>query len=143
MNSRIPGVSHGRMMIRNVSTGEDSSAAISLGFAVERKSAFWPVPKWGIAIDTLFAVADAIATMCDYFATFRFGCDTLDLAGSFTGSTPSGSGIDAAAGQYGVCALGGVPMPIDDREMLLFFRGMLLAILLGSIFWIALAVGYK
>ena len=41
------------------------------------------------------------------------------------------------------CALGGVPMLIDDREMLLFFRGMLLAILLGSIFWIALAVGYK
>ena len=34
-------------------------------------------------------------------------------------------------------------MPIDDRDMLLFFRGFVLAILLGSIFWIALALGTK
>jgi hypothetical protein len=34
-------------------------------------------------------------------------------------------------------------MPIDDRDMLLFFRGFLLAIFFGVIFWIALVVGYR
>jgi hypothetical protein len=34
-------------------------------------------------------------------------------------------------------------MPIDDRDLLLFFRGILLAICFGLIFWVGLAVGYK
>jgi len=33
-------------------------------------------------------------------------------------------------------------MPIDDRNLLLFIRGVLLAIFFGLIFWIGLAVGY-
>ena len=33
-------------------------------------------------------------------------------------------------------------MPAYERDMLLFFRGILLAIFFGLIFWIGLAFGY-